>query len=338
MSDDEGYNYFFNDLDDYKDSNNNSNNSEEDNEEYEVDPKLKPILKNEKKISVHSDAVENVAIFPSGNLVSVSHDESIIIYNKEFEIIQKISKAHNSLIWDVQIKDEENFATCSTDNSIKFWKKNVAENKYILKETIENAHNIVNKILYKKNGNLISCSVDNTIKIWEEVNNKHQCLTKLDHSGRVNSILLCEDKNLLISSGEKGTKFWSLTNYECLATIVDGWADYGNSMKRIGDDIIVVGGHSTENLSVISINEKKIVKKVKAEYGCYGMGVDKEKGYFFVGGEDGILFVYKIDNYEIISVDERAHKADINGIERLKDGRIITWSSDDKLKVWSYKI
>ena len=95
MSDDEGYNYFFNDLDDYKDSNNNSNNSEEDNEEYEVDPKLKPILKMEKKISVHSDAVENVAIFPSGNLVSVSHDESIIIYNKEFAIIQKISKSHN---------------------------------------------------------------------------------------------------------------------------------------------------------------------------------------------------------------------------------------------------
>ena len=338
MSDD-NFNFFF-DLKDKMDSNSNSNNnsdnSEDNNEEYEGDPNLKPILKCEKKISSHSDAVENVAIFPSGNLVSVSHDESIVIYNTNFEIIQKIPKAHNSLIWDVQIKDEENFATCSTDNSIKFWQKDSAENKFVLKETIENAHEVVQKILYKKNGNLISCSVDDTIKIWEEVNNKHQCLTKLNHLDDVRSILLCEDKNILISSGEKGTKFWSLTNYECLNTIVDGWADYGNSMKRIDDDIIVVGGHSSENLSVISINEKKIIKKVKAEYGCYGMGVDKEKGYFFVGGEDGILFVYKIDNYEIISVDGRAHKADINGFDRLNDGRIITWSSDDKIKVWSY--
>ena len=121
-----------------------------------------------------------------------------------------------------------------------------------------------------------------------------------------------------------------------MATISDGWADCGNSIKRINEYKIVVGSHSSSDLRVISLNEKKIVKKVLAEYGCYGMGVDKEKGYFFVGGEDGILFVYKIDNYENISVDGRAHKADINGFDRLSDGRIITWSSDDRIKIWKY--
>ena len=318
------------------DKNSESEKENEEEEEYEGDPNLKPILKSEKRISAHSDAVENISIFPSGNLVSVSHDQSIVIYNENFEIIQKIKDAHDSLIWDVQIKDEENFATCSTDNSIKFWKKDAAENKYILNETIENAHEVVNKILYKKDGKLISSSVDGTIKIWQKVNDKHQCITELNHLNDIRSILLCEDKNLLISSGENSTKFWNLLNYECLATITEGWADYGNSMKRINDDTIIVGGHSSENISVISIEEKKIVKLVKAEYGCYGMGVDKEKGYFFVGGEDGVLLVYKIDNYELISFDGKAHKADINGFERLSDGRIITWSSDDKIKVWRY--
>ena len=178
-------------------SDNNGENSEDNNEEYEGDPKLKPILKCEKKIHSHSDSVENVAIFPSGNLVSASHDQSIVIYNNNLEIIQTIKDAHSSLIWDVQIKDEENFATCSTDNSIKFWKKNMAENKFVLNETIENAHSVVNKILYKENGNLISCSVDGIIKIWQEKNNQHQLLTKLYHLGGVKSILLCEDKNLL---------------------------------------------------------------------------------------------------------------------------------------------
>ena len=73
-----------------------------------------------------------------------------------------------------------------------------------------------------------------------------------------------------------------------------------------------------------------------AEYGCHGIRIDKEKWYFFVGGEDGILFIYKIDNYKKISVDERAHNADINGFVRLNDGRIITWSSDDRIKIWKY--
>ena len=178
-------------------SDNSRENSEENNEEYEGDPKLNPILKCEKKIHSHSDSIENVAIFPSGNLVSASHDQSIVIYNNNLEIIQTIKDAHSSLIWDVQIKDEENFATCSTDNSIKFWKKNVAENKFVLNETIEKAHSIVNKILYKENVNLISCSVDGTIKIWQEKYNQHHLVTKLNHLGGVQSILLCEDKNLL---------------------------------------------------------------------------------------------------------------------------------------------
>ena len=83
-----------------------------------------------------------------------------------------------------------------------------------------------------------------------------------------------QDKNLLISSGAKATKFWDLLNLQCLAEITDGWADYENSMKRIDDDRIIVGGHSTGELSVISIKEKKIVEKLPYEYGCYGMGVD----------------------------------------------------------------
>ncbi len=150
-----------------------------------------------KKIHPRSDSIENVAIFLSGNLVSASHDQSIVIFNNNLEIIQTIKDAHSSLIWDVQIKDEENFATYSTDNSIKFWKKNVAENKFVLNETIEKAHSIVNKILYKENVNLISYSVDGTIKIWQEKYNQHHLVTKLNHLGGVQSILLCEDKNLL---------------------------------------------------------------------------------------------------------------------------------------------
>ena len=49
------------------------------------------------------------------------------------------------------------------------------------------------------------------------------------------------------------------------------------------------------------------------------------------------MFIYKIGNYELISVDGNAHSADINGFKTLNDGRIISWGSDNKIKVWSYK-
>ena len=313
-----------------KESNNNSYR----NSEQMLTPELKII----KKIKSHSYSIKNVSIFPSGNLVSVSSDQFIIIYNDQFDIIQKIEHAHDSIIWDVQIKDEDNFATCSNDNSIKFWKKDKKENKFILKEIFENAHNIVYKILYTKKGNLISSSIDGIIKIWQKVNDKHQCITKLYHQGIVKSLLLCEDKNILISSGSKKTRFWDIRNYECLQIIDGSGADYGNSMKRINDDIIVLAGSLCFDYSLISLKEKKIIKgKVHLNLGIHCIGVDKEKGFIFFGLEGGIIVIYNIDNYKFISSFRTDNNnIDINGIDRLIDGKIISWNSDGQICIWNY--
>ena len=317
-------------------SNSNINNNYKNNEQ-----KLTPKLKIFKEIKSHSYSIRNVSIFPSGNLVSVSSDQSIIVYNSQFDIIQKIEHAHDSIIWDVQIKDEDNFTTCSSDNSIKFWKKDKKENKYILKEKIKNIHNIVSKILYSKKGNMISSSkIDGTIKIWQEVDDKHQCITKLYHQGKVESLLLCEDKNILISSGFKKTRFWDLRNYECLQVIDDSWAHYGNAMKRINDDIIILTKSLCSNLGFISLNEKRIIKKeihiVFDVFDIRCIGVDKEKGYIFFGQEGGRIMLYNIDNYNFICSFRIDNNTDINGIDRLNDGRIISWNSAGRICIWNY--
>jgi WD40 repeat protein len=58
--------------------------------------------------------------------VSVSSDKSIVVHDSEtLETIQKIEKAHNKGIIDVNWIDEETLITASTDNTIKIW--NVAE-------------------------------------------------------------------------------------------------------------------------------------------------------------------------------------------------------------------
>ena len=66
------------------------------------------------------------------------------------------------------------------------------------------------------NKNIISCSNDGTVKIWEENinNNKYQLITSLKHSDTIRSILILNNKNILISSGSDGTKFWNINNFE----------------------------------------------------------------------------------------------------------------------------
>ena len=56
--------------------------------------------------------------FPSGNIIAV-FDNYIIIYDIDFKEIQKIENAHEDLIHYADIKDENNFVTCSDDLNIK---------------------------------------------------------------------------------------------------------------------------------------------------------------------------------------------------------------------------
>ena len=81
-------------------------------------------LKNITSIHCHNASITSVSIFPSGNIISTSDDKSIIIYDIFFNILQNIQNAHHSYIYYVEIKDENNFITCSVDKSIKSWIKN----------------------------------------------------------------------------------------------------------------------------------------------------------------------------------------------------------------------
>ena len=127
-------------------------------------------FQNINSIQSHKDCIYSVSTFPSGNIISVSNDKSIIIYDIHLNILQNIQNAHNNIITYVEVKDENNFITCSNDKSIKLWIKN--KNIFIINKIINNAHeDIIIKVIYYSNNNLISCSWDKTIKIWKENNN-----------------------------------------------------------------------------------------------------------------------------------------------------------------------
>ena len=76
-------------------------------------------LKKINSINAHSDSIKSVQNFSSGNIISVSKDKSIKIYDSQLNIIQNIQNAHENSITDVSIKDENNFVTCSNDKNIK---------------------------------------------------------------------------------------------------------------------------------------------------------------------------------------------------------------------------
>ncbi len=285
-------------------------------------------------IEAHDDAIFKVSVFPSGNFVSVSSDKSIKIWNKEKENIQTIKNAHNDTIYYVSIKDENNFATCSFDNSIKIWlKKN---NKFECIETINNTHNkTIFKVIYCINNEIISCSYDKTVKIWSNKNKKnYECIKTFMHKVFVNTILLLEDKNILISAGWDGTYFWDLSNYNLIIKIKNSISLSSNSLDRIDDDRIIVGGGNDHIMKVINVKEKKIVFEFDNIFRCYGVLIIKDKDIFITSGMSNNLRIYSIKNFNCLYVEENAHNDTINGISKINNSKIITFSWDHNIKIW----
>ena len=97
----------------------------------------------------------------------------------------------------------------------------------------------------------------------------------------VSSILLLEDKNILISSGN-GTKFWDLNNENVPLKSFDNiYTNCNNGLERIDGDKIIVC-NSNINLIIISISNFEIINEINDNY-YYSIKSIKNKGIFIVG-------------------------------------------------------
>ena len=283
-------------------------------------------------IYTNNNYVYSISIFPSGNIVSVLNDKSIKIYDIHYKLIQNIKNAFLGPINYVDIKDENNFVACSDDKNIKTWIKN--KKNFIINKIIKNAHNdSITKVIYFSNRNLISCSYDKTVKIWEENNKNYQLITILEHCNLLWSILLLNDKNILISSGWNGTTFWNINNFELIHYFKKVQCSSWNSLSRIDNDKIIIG--QGKLLKIISLNEKRITKEINLIFDCIGICIIKEKKIFLIGGKSRNIMIYNYENYEYIQTIKNVHEDYIIGFIELKNSSIISFSKDNTLKIWS---
>ena len=284
----------------------------------------------------HDDSINYVTILPSGNIISVSTDKSIKIWDININLLQNIQNAHNDKINYVDKKDEKNFVTCSNDKNIKTQIKN--KNEYELNQIIEKAHNKeITKIQYLQNGNLISSSLDNKIKIWNLIkkNNKYQLMSIINHRYSIISFLILEDKNLLISAKSYLIKFWNLNFYNFIWELSEMHCENCNGIERLDENRILIGG-GIHYVKIISIKERKIIKSLYLDFDCIGIFVLRNKNLFIVINWPMVIKLYRNDNYELYQYFQLcSDRNSINGFTVLNNGLVLSYGFR-KLKIWNF--
>ena len=111
----------------------------------------------------HGMCVKCLLELDNGMLIMGSEDETISIWDKEFEN-QEYLKGHKHSVRTLCQIDDIYFASGSFDNTIKIW--NLKEKKCV--QTLEGHKSNVICVIKYDDKKLISCSCDNSIKIWEK--------------------------------------------------------------------------------------------------------------------------------------------------------------------------
>ena len=158
----------------------------------------------------------------------------------------------------------------------------------------------------------------------------------MTHSKSINSILLLNDNNILITSGEDGTKFWNFNSCQCNLYIENAIIYFnGDTLVRLDKDRIIIGGYK---IHIFSFEEKKIIKNIDIKFDCYGICVLEDKNIFLVCGSCKDILIFRCDNYENIYIKNNVHDFNITGLIRIRDNLICSYSIDTSIKLWSLNI
>ena len=288
-----------------------------------------PLIKEIHSIQAHNETINQISIFPCGNLISVSYDCTIKIWDKNLNILQKINQ--QIVILCVSVKDNNNFVICT--NEIQIWSKNNENDIFKLKEKI-NKIQIINFILYSSNDDLIGISCHFWVTIYSKVKNKniHQSKITLIQKS-VDSLLLLEKENILIICGREGLYFWNTKIWEQKKYLHNVKCIGNNSLYKLNNDLILCGG--INEMKIVSISHMKIIQKIKNKFLYWGICSLNNKNIILCVGESKDIIVYKSnDDYKFLGKIVNVNNENIKGIFKLSKDLICTYSSDKIIKIF----
>jgi len=288
------------------------------------------------KLTNHSGYVNCLCLLDDGRLVSGSYDYSIIIYNKNTYQPDLIIKEHNGVISCIIQLSSGELVSCSLDKLIKIY--NIKGVKYELLQTINYHNNVVSKIVELKNKTLISCSYDSSIIFYLKENNEYKKDYQISTNGSCETIIQTNDNEICYSEqNKKAICFYNILERKIKATIsnINKRNDFLLCFTMIKKDLLLIPGEN--QLSIININEYKLIRKIDVPKASYITGVCLlNKEMLLTGDNSETIRQWKIegDNLILISKKEKAHDKDIEFLLNMGNGLIASGSDDYTIKIW----
>ena len=299
---------------------------------------------NFKTLTNHTSSVYHISKLSDGRLISCSCDYLINIYKKDTYELQISIKEHQGYVNSFTELKDGRIISCSNDYKMKIIKL-LENNKYQIDQTLEAHKHYIYRVIEIKENELISVSYDKTMKIWKLNNTKFECILSIvfQNSNSSCNILKLNEKEFVTSScSDNCLKFWNSKNYLNIATIKNISFEWTyNLMCLLDNDLLCVGGTSSNGFYLINITTHQLIKKISGPKTIYSI-TECRDGLFLcsIVNENGnyslAIYEYEYENKNLkkVSEKEKAHDNYIYSSIELNRGVIASCSSDNSIKLW----
>ena len=292
-----------------------------------------------KTIKNHSSYVSSLCLTADDRLASCSYDKTIKIFNLQNYQCDLTLQGHSYVVSYISLLSNGCLISGSWDYSIKIWEINGSEYKCLY--TLTDHKSNINQVKELSDGRICSCSYDKTLLIWKN-SPPYDCIASLKgHKNGVYGFVELSNKKYIVSCSSPGSqiRFWNNKDYNCENEItgVDCSTEGTNCIIEISDNKLVVGG--INKITVIDHTKFEVEKEIRITntIGMIRFIIELSNGIVLCGGGpeySGDIAEVDINNSEVISVREKANNRCINSLLLLDDGRLVSCSNDNFIKVW----
>lgn len=218
---------------------------------------------------IHKGPLFSLKWNKKGNyILSGSVDQTTAVWNAETGRCVKQFAFHDAPTLDVDWKDDESFASCSTDKMIYLC--SLESNTPV--ETFEGHEDEINCLKFDPSGNLLaSCADDYTAKIWSTKTTK-VIYTLREHTREVYTLQWCPAVNrrlvLATAAFDAMVKLWDVNTGRCVKTLA-GHSDPVYSLAYSPNGQYLASGSFDRCLNIWNVKDGTLVKRFRGDGGIF---------------------------------------------------------------------
>lgn len=201
-------------------------------------------------------------------ILSGSVDQTTAVWNADTGRCVKQFTFHEAPTLDVDWKDDETFASCSTDKMIYLCELNSS----VPINTYKGHEDEINCLKFDPSGSLLaSCSDDYTAKVWST---KTSCMVHnlREHTREVYTIQWSPNANrrliLATASFDAMIKLWDVNTGRCIRTLA-GHTDPVYSLAYSPNGQFLASGSFDRSLNIWSAKDGTLIKKFHGDGGIF---------------------------------------------------------------------